>query len=247
MAQHHDAIAARPIFVGGEGATEDRPDAHHVEVVRGHARADDPFRRGLVGQVVARVVERGQALLEIRNRRVDVHVVAHRHHLGCAFPDFADQHQARGFPERERLQDHGVDRAEDGRRRANAQRQRQQCHGGKPGILEELPRREREVLSKFTEILCAFHMPVSPCAESAQCDPRPFDVAGATLRLAPRRHRIHAALDEIAHAHLEVKRQFVVDFVGDGWSPEHAVKGVHGSRFKVQGSFRVPSSWFMGS
>ena len=62
MAQHHDAIVARLILVCREGASQDRLDAHDVEVVCRDARADDAFGRRLVGQVEVRVVQRREPM-----------------------------------------------------------------------------------------------------------------------------------------------------------------------------------------
>ena len=69
MAEHDDVVVAGAVLVGGERPSQDRPDAHHVEVVGGDARADDPLRRRLVGEVVVGVVERGEPVLEVATRR----------------------------------------------------------------------------------------------------------------------------------------------------------------------------------
>lgn len=153
--------------------------------------------------------------------------MADRHHLRPALPDFADQHEPRRIAQRERLKHDGVDRAEDRGRGADAERERQHRDRREAGVLAKLATREDDVLRELAEILGALHVPVSPRAERLKRRAHVFEIAEPAFRFAPCRRRVHAARDELPRSHLDVKRELLVDFVGDPRTPPDAVEWVH--------------------
>jgi hypothetical protein len=235
MAQHDDAVVARLIFLGREHPAQQRPHAHHLEVVRGDARADDALGRGAVSEVEAREALRRHAF-EGGDAGRGIGVVADGHFRRQALERFGDDHQPRRIAQRQRLQHDGVDRTEDSGRAANAEREREDGDRREAWILEELAPREGDVLAQLAEVLGPLHLPVPSCAEGAKRRPEPPDVAESPLGLQPGRGRIHPAVDVFAGSHLEMKRDLFLDFVVDPRAPGDAVEETQCSTFNGQGS-----------
>jgi hypothetical protein len=103
--------------------------------------------------------------------------------------------------------------AEDRRRRADAERERDRRDEGEAGIPEQLPDREREVLTQLGEVLVSAHgvIPLVPKLSAERL--RAVEIAEARERRAARLFRRHAARDILADAHFEVKGDLVGDLV----------------------------------
>ena len=74
----------------------------------------------------------------------------------------ADFEQPRRFAQRQRLQHDGVHGAEDRRRAADAERERQDREGREAAVLEQLARGEDEVLPELGEVTSSFHVVIPP-------------------------------------------------------------------------------------
>ena len=143
--------AAVAIFIGCEDAAANRPNAEHVPHRRGEPHAFDAlgrravFRRAQVhreAEIRADRVERSRLLLPrqiVRSRGA----VAHRGPIHERRPQ---RHQAFGLVIRQVGEQRGVDQAEDGRVRADAQRQRQHRRDGESGPRQQHAGTEHEVL-----------------------------------------------------------------------------------------------------
>ena len=155
--EHDDRTGTGDTLVGRfKHAAERGPDAEDREVAAGdELRGDGPWiaagreRHGTELGAADDALEDTALMLHVAAERVRHQVVgakATRHMF--AFP--VDEDQALGLADRERVQDQLIDKGVDGRRGADAERERQQCGGGearaaaegsdgKAEIVEEVP------------------------------------------------------------------------------------------------------------
>ena len=133
MAEHDDVIPPGPIVAGHERSAQEGSATENVEVGGGHTK-----RLQLDGSADVAQGDRATATRGGRNVFEDcalvrvVEIVARSDGVALAGgPCLPDPHNATGVWIRERCQQHGVDHAEDGRVRADPQRESQQadsCH-----------------------------------------------------------------------------------------------------------------------
>ena len=90
----------------------------------------------------------------------------------------------------------------------------------KPGDRLHLPERVRHIVSELLEPLCQSHLSISLSAKVLAgpfelpeiADPRQHDLA--------RGLRVHAALDQLARAHLDVEGELLVDLLIERHTPQ---------------------------
>jgi hypothetical protein len=212
VAEDDDGFAAGTIFGGREGTADLRRGAEDIEVIGGDAGADNPLGRHAVRQVEARVLLGGQAREgPCRGGRVDI--VADRDAAGRSLKRLGHEHQPLRIAERNRLQHDGVERAEDRCRPADAEGERQDGNGGEAAVLEQLPRRERQVLPQLCDVLSPFHVFISSMPERTKRGSHAPQIAESPLGFTSRRRRIESAFDVLARPHLEMEGDLLVDFV----------------------------------
>ncbi len=90
----------------------------------------------------------------------------------------------------------------------------------KPGFANELAAGERHILSKLREVLRAAHVVVPLPADRAAGRVDPVDIPEPPNRRLAGIGGMHALLDELACAHLDMERKLRVDFVLDARPPE---------------------------
>jgi len=132
VADHsHRAGTCRTVIVRGDGPAEDRPDAQKGKVVAGdELHRSGSERLGVCRERHVRDDARPDDAIE------DFVSIAHLLEAPVG-EGSADREQLLGTLDRQRAQHHGVDKAEDGRVRADAEGQRQQRHGGEGRIARE--------------------------------------------------------------------------------------------------------------
>ena len=229
VAEDRDELAAWLILLGRERAAGERPHAEHVEVVRRHLAADDALRRDAVGEIEAgkllggNAVERGRAGVRVR-------VIAGRHARKHPLERFTDDVETIGLVQGKRPQHHGVHRAENCRRAADAERERQNRNCGEAGMLSQLTQCEGDVLRELAKILGSLHVLIPCGAERAKGRAHASDVAEAALGFASRGISVHAAVDELARPHLDMEGELLVHFFSNARTPPYAVEERHGLR-----------------
>ena len=127
VAQHHDAVVADGGFFGHERAAEDGVGFEHGEQVRRRAQAGHVLR--IAGALVAEVdVPVRRERFEALRLALPVFVGRHRHRpLVAVGIDLPQHRDLLGILVRQRVEDDGLDDAEDGGVGADAERERE--HG----------------------------------------------------------------------------------------------------------------------
>ena len=129
--------AVRRVLFPGEVASHGRPDAEQWKKIRRHCAGHDSFRRSgpcesHVAATVGGDARRRLALGFDFNERGAANEGA-----GAARPVCAQLHQLAGFGIGQRPEQDGIDHAEDGGVRADAQREREHGDRGEAGILQQ--------------------------------------------------------------------------------------------------------------
>jgi hypothetical protein len=137
---------------------------------------------------------------------------------------FGDEVQPRRIGDRQRTEHHRVHRAENRRRPADAERERDDRDGREGPMLQELPTRKHDVLNELAHVFRSLHVVIPPSAQRAERRAHPLDVAEAALGFASRRVGVHAGRDQIARPHLDVERDLVAHFLADVFLPGTPVK-----------------------
>ena len=160
MAEHDDLLLAGLVFGGGERPAERRPHAEARRSKLAVTRA--PVTRSAAPSLVRLKLEYWAAASAVEGRRRRAHVgeVARGHAARPAAVVLVDVDQPLGRGIRQRLQDDGVHRAEDRRRRADADRERQQRDERESGLGDEMPERERDVLAELRPVFRSTHVVV---------------------------------------------------------------------------------------
>ena len=197
-----DDMERRAVFARKRTADE-RRNAEGVEEVRRHRRPEHLLGLARSGQRLH--VRRPHAgLRERRHARLLVGVVGQRHARGD---------QTVGVGVRKRDQQNPAHEAEHRGRGADAERNRQQRHRGKPGGRAQLPQREQHILAKLVEILRTAHVFVSLMTKGPAVATHPLDVAELGARPGPRRVTRQPLRLVVARPHLEMERHFIVHLV----------------------------------
>ena len=211
VTQHDDAVAARAVLVGAQHATVQRRHAEQLEEPARDPAGQHALGLRPVGDVQVGVVDGGQVREHVGRRGAPVDEVAHRDIAGLIAPELGDKRDPLGFGKRQRPQHDRVDHAEDGRGRADAQRDGQHGGGGEAGGLAELPEPGHDVLSQVGKPVVTSARAASVCR--SMCRTSAFtvrDAAEGADRLGTRVGLAPAALDQFGRPHLDVEPQLVV-------------------------------------
>ena len=114
--------------------------------------------------------------------------------------------------------------AEDRRRGADADRERQRGDGGEPGHAGELAQRIPRVLHELVNPFGTAHISLPSLANAAAGGVDSLDVAEATDGFRARELGVEAAGDVLARAHLDVERELRVDLVSDARLPDEGAQ-----------------------
>ena len=125
-----------------------------------------------------------------------------------------------GVRHRQRPQQERVDEREDRRVRANGDGERQHDDGREADVGAERAQGVERVLAQLREVVRALHGFLLLVVDVEHLGAHGVPVAELTERLGSRGGGVHAALDEAAHAHLEVKRQLGVHVALDSTRAE---------------------------
>jgi hypothetical protein len=122
----------------------------------------------------------------------------------------------------ERAEHNASHGAEDRGRRADTESERDDGNGGEGGGLKQLADRERGVLPQLAEEFGASHGSLPVGADRSAFGAHVVEIAEAAERFRARLGRVHAALDELARAHLDVKLDLGGHLLGDRRPPDEA-------------------------
>ena len=133
VAEDDHSVMPRIVFVAAEPASENRPDAQHIEEAGADLGAVGADGRAAARYRQADVVDRGHARQHaiLRAHVEEVRARHHRQRTARHLMEHADQ--SLGSFVGKRLEDDGVDHSENRRVGADAQRQRQQCDDREAG------------------------------------------------------------------------------------------------------------------
>ena len=156
MTEDHDVRPAHRFFFGGEVTAVKRIDAHGLEEVGGDRRDIHSFDVAAVGESTGRadeVAARGgpDRFEELRPLLVVLEVTGrHRRQRLCADAEVDPQvHHASRFAITERAHEDAADDAEDRRRRADAEAEREDGYGGETGRASQHAQRVAQILERW--------------------------------------------------------------------------------------------------
>jgi hypothetical protein len=236
VAQHHHVRPPRLVLLGEEGPPERRPDAEHAEEAVADARAHHALGRPVVGQVEARAAD-GRERREAPRLALPDGDGGEGRAAGLVVPGLRDLDDALVLRERQRAEHDGVERAEDGGRGPDAQREHQHRGEVDGGRAAQGARAEGEVLPEVGEVLGALHGVISLAADGAALARDALDGAEAPECLGARGLGRHPAAGELARAHLEVEGDLAVHLLRDARLPEQpAEEGAGGAGAAGHGS-----------
>ena len=129
----------------------------------------------------------------------------------------------------ERPQEHAVDDAEDGARRADAQRERQDRDGREGRTLPELPEAEDHVVPNRVEPFCACHVPLPLSAEPLQPVPESIEIAERPVHVLARGIGGRPCRHQLVDPGLDVKLELVADVARRVAAPEAQVPPPRGN------------------
>jgi hypothetical protein len=165
IADHEDGGRARAIFAARESAAQQRRNAQRGKHVRRHLQARDFFGLVRAGQRSAPGLRRRQSI-EGMHLRAIIQKIRRRYRI----PAFVQRHhQAARIAIRQRLQQDRIDHAEDGRIRADPQRQHQNGGKRKPRTLDRYTHHPLDAKSE-KRLAASISASISPCMS------RGFDV-----------------------------------------------------------------------
>ena len=219
MAEDHHLLAPRRVLVGGERAAERRRDAKDVEPGGRRPQAGDALRLAITRQVVAGK-RAGRQRIDGRHPLAQVVEVTAGSPARTAPPGGVDRQHAVRLRVGEGSEDDRMDDAENGRRGAEANRQRQDDAEGEAAMLAGLAQGHAHVEGEVREPLPALTGAITVVAEGVECPGHLRRVAEPALGFGPRRRRVHSALDEIARPEIEVVRQLFAHLLIDGHPPQ---------------------------
>ena len=153
MTQDDDVVRSQLHLLRGEGPAQRGLAAQHIEEIERDARAVQPLRLAAARQIEPLIAERG-------DRREGVVLIAEAEIISRREGELrksgleislANDHELLGSVESQRLEQHGVDHREDGRIRADSQRQGEHRNAGEPRIaaqgaesIAEIPKYRRK-------------------------------------------------------------------------------------------------------
>jgi hypothetical protein len=144
MTQDHDFRSARNVFVRGEGASQERMDAHDIEEAGRDVRSEQPFGPARAHEVEAglETVVGSHVLEDVPAFGAPAHELRHRRR-GAKARRITTQHlhETVRVWKRQRTQKRGIDHGEDGRRGPDGQGERQDDGGRISGSLAKNPNR----------------------------------------------------------------------------------------------------------
>ena len=146
VAEHGDRLRARLVFVIGEEAAPQGIDAQRLEQLSRHHAAGQPLGLARARQVVALAAVDADVLEDLVLRPPVLVVRVSDGHLINLRARLPQVDEPLGFGVGQRLEQHRIDDAEDGRRRADAERQRQHRDEGEAGVPEQHARAVAQVL-----------------------------------------------------------------------------------------------------
>jgi hypothetical protein len=124
----------------------------------------------------------------------------------------------------ERAEEHALHRAEDRRRRPDAEGEGENGHDRERWCLRELAEGVADVLPQLREVFSAPHLPLPLCTDGPAGGPYVVDVPEAAERLGARRGGGHPRRGELAGEHLHMEVELRPDFLVDARPPEHRLE-----------------------
>ena len=130
-----------------------------------------------------------------------------------------DTNEPLGVVVRKRPEERGVDGAEDGGRRADAQTDRRDDRQGHHRRSQQAAKRDAEILDQVVEHQASSHAPLLLLILLTAVLASPLEIAELPACLAPGIGGRQSALLQLLHPHFEVKLQFLVDVGRYGFGP----------------------------
>jgi hypothetical protein len=213
VAQHHDLGPVDTIVDRLEIPAERRRHAEHAEVARADHLTVEPLRLGRPGHgrlprphdgrrherspPFGRLEER--AVAHLAPCKIDILVPHHHHAVGSGI--------------RQRLKEHRLYGAEDGRARADAERESEDANGGQTRRLRELPQREANVLPQLMKSFAESHVFLALRRRLVELLPRRSErrAAESTNGLGACVGRRHPRRDQSVRARIEEACELVID------------------------------------
>jgi hypothetical protein len=166
VAENDQAGSVGKILGRGEGPSEKRRHAERGEEVGAHVPRGHPLRLAIAGQVHLAIAPRR----DLRQRRRAAAVV---HYLSRGDPGLLerhplapDHHGTAGLAPGQRLEQDGIDDAEDRGVGADAEREGEDRDRGKPGVTPKRPRLEPQILDRGVEQISCRHVRLRRSGES---------------------------------------------------------------------------------
>jgi hypothetical protein len=204
VAQDDDAVASAHVFGLGVGTADRRVHADRVERVERERHAGHLERTAVDQHRHPRRTGHGEMLERLRSLAPRCEVRRRDDVAGdAAARRFPDGDDAVGIAIRQRLEDHGPHDAEDGRRRADAQGQREHRRGGESRRLAQHPQTVADVPDGVVDERRADFIACGFARALAAAEPQEGLPAGLV--------RCEAGADVLLGLSIEVKRNLFVE------------------------------------
>ncbi len=139
VTQDDNMFSALLILILSETAAQSGLHSQQREEIGRDAGRQEPFGFPIAGEVVVGNAAQDGDVLEHRVLRLQVAMVGRRHRQPVKLRRLSpERHEPLRLRERQRAQHDGIDDAENRRRGADAEREREHSHGREAGVLEQL-------------------------------------------------------------------------------------------------------------